>query len=128
MKPAKLEDRKPAFLSWDTTDLPNHCPPNIYKVWLWHPLECAICGGEGRTIIDHDHKTHLTRGNLCRSCNVREGKGAGGPFAAWREDQNPGAMYGLAEEYWSPFTWAEYLPSASPDTMRKGAEACGRIG
>ena len=117
-----------AFLDWPTGDLPTACPPNLYIVSLWHANECAICGREGRTVIDHDHKTHLSRGMLCHSCNVREGTGAGGVFLAWREGCNPGAMYGLAEEYWSPATWEEYLPPASSDTMRRGAEAAGRIG
>ena len=125
---AQPDPVRPAFLDWRTTDLPTDCPPTMYKVALWHADECAICGSVGRMVIDHDHTSHLSRGMLCRSCNDREGKGASGVFASWREGCNPGHMYGLAEEYWSPVTWQEHLPPASGDTMRRGAEAAGRIG
>ena len=118
----------PTFLEWSTDDLPEACPPTLYKVSLWHGRECAICGDKGYVLVDHDHETHLTRGMLCRSCNAREGKHCDGVFAMWREGVNPGQMYGLAESYWSEFAWTEYLPVASDDTMRRGAEAAGRIG
>lgn len=121
-------DSRPAFLDWSTDDLPASCSPSVYRVNVWHDQECALCGGGGDLVVDHDHETHLTRGMLCRSCNVREGRGAGGVFAQWREGCNPGQMYGLAETYWTAFTWGEYLPGASDDTMRRGAEAAGRIG
>ena len=121
-------DANPIFLSWDTGDLPGDAPTSAYRVSLWHLGECHMCGSEGETVVDHDHETHMTRGMLCRSCNTREGVGHDGPYAAWREGRNPGQMYGLAEEYWTAFTWGEHLPEPSDDIMRRGAEAAGRIG
>ena len=35
---------------------------------------CALCPATGRLVIDHDHKTGLIRGLLCKSCNDREGR------------------------------------------------------
>ena len=34
---------------------------------------CAVCGATGKLVADHDHKTGLLRGLLCRACNQREG-------------------------------------------------------
>ncbi len=123
------DESEPAFLDWDASDLPTGKEmPSAYRVSLWNMEFCAICGREGYTLVDHDHTTHLTRGMLCRSCNVREGRGAGGPFKAWREGVNPGQMHGLAEEYWSAFTVQHHLPPSDSEVLRKGAEATGRIG
>lgn len=123
-----MSRERPVFLDWPTHDLPSKCPPSLYLVSMWHLDECAICGSRGYTLVDHDHATHMTRGMLCRSCNSREGALHGGAYAMWREGCNPGRIYGLAEEYWSTFTSLEHLPSPSSDTMRRGAEAAGRIG
>lgn len=35
---------------------------------------CALCGSGGELQADHDHKTGLLRGLLCRRCNRREGQ------------------------------------------------------
>lgn len=34
---------------------------------------CDICGNRGALAVDHDHKTGVTRGNLCRACNTALG-------------------------------------------------------
>jgi hypothetical protein len=31
---------------------------------------CAICGIDGKLVIDHDHDTGFVRGALCHDCNV----------------------------------------------------------
>lgn len=31
---------------------------------------CALCGKRPAADVDHDHKTHIVRGLLCRACNV----------------------------------------------------------
>ena len=116
-----------AFLSWAIDDLPPDKFTNAYRVSLWHTGQCAICGLFGDVLVDHDHASHLTRGMLCKSCNAREGKGHDGVYQAWREGQNPGTVYALAEEYWSSRSVMEYLPT-SVESLRIGAEAAGRIG
>lgn len=51
-----------------TRDWPN------YLLSRWHDERCAICGARpGHLVVDHEHRTGLVRGRLCRGCNVSEG-------------------------------------------------------
>lgn len=38
-----------------------------------YPKLCAICGSVDQLVGDHDHKTGLPRGVLCRKCNLAIG-------------------------------------------------------
>lgn len=78
---------------------------------------CAICGGIGNGVEDHDHETGLVRGWLCRSCNIREGMYRGdhhvwGRYRRW----HPYKMLGLKDRYWDGFTgeWAPENPPPDP--------------
>lgn len=77
----------------------------------WHAGRCAICGHERALVEDHDHRTGLVRGWLCRSCNTLEGAGHGGVFAKYRS-VSPATICGVRERYWNPFTkeYAEPVP------------------
>jgi len=83
----------------------------------WQDGRCAICGTGVAEVTDHDHKTTLVRGRLCKSCNVREGFDPDGPFARYRL-RYPVAILGLPPiRYYSPITgWAE--PAAPYDRWR----------
>jgi hypothetical protein len=74
----------------------------------WWCRECAICGGSAEgLILDHDHRTALVRGYVCRSCNAQEGKSDGGVYRKYRE-RNPASILGLSIRYYSSFAgWAE---------------------
>jgi hypothetical protein len=79
-----------------------------YAMDDWHEGRCAICGGRAE-VTDHDHKTGLVRGRLCRSCNTLEGMGRGGVFARYRE-RNPATMWAVRVPYVDPFTGEEAQP------------------
>lgn len=49
-------------------------PPGAYqRLYVFQGQRCAICpratGASRRLSVDHDHKTGLVRGLLCRPCN-----------------------------------------------------------
>lgn len=76
----------------------------------WHAGRCAICGERDALIEDHDHQTGLIRGQLCRSCNVREGMNRDGVWEKYRQ-RNPATICGVAERYWDPIA-GEYAQAA----------------
>ena len=83
----------------------------------WQRHRCAICGDRSEH-LDHDHKTGLVRGWLCRCCNIGEGCSPifipGGQFERYRE-KNPASILGIEIRYYSPFTgWAEPAPDPLP--------------
>jgi len=63
-----------------TRDWPN------YLLNLWHDERCALCNARpGHLVLDHEHRTGLVRGRLCRGCNISEGVN--------RPDEDP--VYGM---------------------------------
>lgn len=80
---------------------------------------CAICGARFNLVEDHDHHTGLVRGNLCRSCNIKEGWGAESvPFVKYRQ-RPPAAILGVKVRYWSPFHgYNTELPPPTEEDMR----------
>jgi hypothetical protein len=88
----------PACWAWDKAcwiclDVPQPCDHHLplWRLWIFHAGSCGICGLEteaGGLYHDHDHRTGLLRGLLCRSCNTIEGQAGGWllpRFIAWRE-------------------------------------------
>jgi hypothetical protein len=63
----------------------------------WHTELCAICGDPSET-VDHCHRSGLVRGHLCRSCNRREGRHAGGIYRRYRE-RPPAVIVGHTYPY-----------------------------
>jgi hypothetical protein len=91
----------------------------------WHCGMCAICGDRGDLVDDHDHKTGLVRGRLCRFCNGKEGHADDeGVFGKYRQ-RNPASILGVKVRYWSSWTgYAEPEPILTPG---EAAEADQRI-
>ena len=59
--------------------------PVGYRMIEFHRDRCAICGLRSpRLVDDHCHETGQTRGDLCRSCNVREGRSDFAIFGLYR--------------------------------------------
>lgn len=95
----------------------------------WQLLRgCAICGSRGRLVEDHDHSTGLSRGNLCHSCNIKEGWGADSlPFVKYRE-RHPAAILGVKVRYWSIFHgYAEPEPPVTNEDWRELQAASDRL-
>lgn len=65
---------EPACYGWP---LPIEMCDDPYRALVaWQAGRCAMCGHAvpGRALSeDHDHATGLTRGFLCRGCNLHEG-------------------------------------------------------
>lgn len=74
--------QEPDCWSWPVPSLPQDLSEEAQTEALHHFQRgrgCAICSVPGDLVEDHDHETGLVRGNLCQSCNVREGKGDATP-------------------------------------------------
>jgi len=76
---------EPACWSWELPGEPSAdevASPLFYldswRFFAFHASGvCALCGVrpvDGHLVEDHDHRTGMVRGLLCRGCNVREGK------------------------------------------------------
>jgi hypothetical protein len=81
----------------------------------WQDGRCAICGEQDDLVDDHDHRTGLVRGKLCRSCNTCEGFRRGGVWDKYRE-RHPAMICGVRKQYWHPIEqrYAESAPGAEP--------------
>lgn len=73
----------PAQRAWDEMSRRHGVPvarghtPH-YALVHWQASRCALCGAghdyyNGAQVEDHDHRTGLVRGWLCRGCNIHEG-------------------------------------------------------
>ena len=88
----------PAFLEWSP---PPVAPVDSEDLWLWQAKRCAACGTTvAHLCLDHDHRTYLVRGWLCRRCNNQEGQTGAHPYLSpWRAGVNPATHFGVVEEY-----------------------------
>lgn len=66
----------------------------------WQNDRCGICGKGRGSLLDHDHRTGLSRGWLCRRCNGGEGFAADPTdvFARWRA-RPAAAVLGVSFRY-----------------------------
>jgi hypothetical protein len=80
-------------------------------LYHWQDGRCAICGHRRDLVEDHDHRTGLVRGYLCRGCNTQEGVygSCDSLFGRYRQ-RHPTSMLGLRIRYWDPIA-NEYAPS-----------------
>lgn len=64
---------EPAYLLWELPSDEVLAINGWDRVVAWQMDRCALCGEPDRLERDHDHKTGLRRGLLCKSCNNHEG-------------------------------------------------------
>ena len=88
----------------------------------WHAGRCGICGldvGDDALVLDHDHRTGLVRGYICRPCNAKEGAWwiAGPGIAHWRAGLNSAALVGMVQEYYRHVPWEEPDPAVMRAAM-----------
>lgn len=95
---------RPAFLFWGAPPAPEDVSPSSNILLCWADGRCALCGFIEPLVEDHDHRTGLTRGYICRSCNASEGKSDHPGLTAWREGTNPARLLNLDRVYVSPVT------------------------
>lgn len=69
-----------------------------HRLWLWQDGRCAVCGRHDAATEDHDHESGLTRGYLCRSCNLGEAVSGLRVFALYRW-RHPTSILGLHLPY-----------------------------
>jgi Recombination endonuclease VII len=115
----------PACWSWpapETCTFKDDDTAEQFLSW-WHWEQCAICGTTSDLVKDHDHRTALVRGYLCRSCNKKEGHAAADDplFKNYRE-RSPAVILGIQVTYWSPVRGeARPQPQLTPEEEREQA-------
>jgi hypothetical protein len=106
---------RPAFIFWEPPILGPQ-PPHRSALYSWHDGRCGLCGFIERLVMDHDHRTGLERGLLCRSCNTSEGAGRYPLMDPWRDGVNTANYLGPPEVYVNAFGQTPMrLPSATSD-------------
>ena len=114
---------KPACRHWEAA------PDDTLETW--HPDECAMCGGCGPFVTDHDHHTGLIRGRLCRHCNAVEPHSVAEWWDDWRAGINPAGILGVEEEHRHVIPGAAFMERmwrepVAEDVMDRIAEAVAR--
>lgn len=91
---------EPACWSWPVPDGIDGDRPWDALV-AWQAGRCALCGRDDRALEkDHDHRTGLRRGQLCKSCNNHEGKCTRSPCACdGYRVRHPAAILGVEVEH-----------------------------
>jgi hypothetical protein len=113
----------------EATSVPAEVVEKILADWTgyavlceWQDGRCAVCGVSGVALVDdHDHRTALLRGQLCRRCNTREGREEGPLWDSYRA-RPPAVILGVNEVYWSPITgYAEPEPEPTSTPSAQAA-------
>jgi hypothetical protein len=102
----------PACWEWpipDLSDLDNSDPFDetgevMQVLRKWHADRCAMDGNvHDELVTDHDKRTAIVRGLLCRSCNRLEASHSDDqPLGRYRQ-RCPTDILGLTIRYWDPF-------------------------
>lgn len=89
----------PACMGWEI-------PEPSTTIEEWQDGRCAGCGyHDGKLMHDHDHKTGLERGLLCRGCNTHEGVSDAPQWIRWRAGWNPCTLLGDERVYDGGWAW-----------------------
>lgn len=82
---------------------------DFFTFGAFHDGRCAICGvARVHLVDDHDHSTGMTRGYLCRGCNVGEGVSVLPVFDKYRA-RNPASILGVRLPY-TGIGWKDGVP------------------
>lgn len=90
----------PACWSWefDPTTPRGTEQEQGHRLLLWQDSRCAVCGCGDAATEDHDHESGLTRGYVCRRCNLGEAVSGLRVFALYRW-RHPTSILGLHLPY-----------------------------
>lgn len=132
---AKDEAEEPACWSWPTHEsvrLALASPDQKTRedaFFDWHQGRCAVCGGNmrGDLVEDHCYNSGMTRGYLCRGCNISEGSSPAPVFRKYRE-YPPAFIVNHCREYRSPFGLpAVRAPRASREELAAVANVLSNL-
>ncbi len=106
--------------------MPNH-DVQVGALSILQGGRCGACSraflpGDPPLRLDHDHETALTRGLLCHSCNVQEGKDASAPHLVAYLADPPARDFGWIFQD-ARGDWAQPLPLISEEEMRRAARS-----
>lgn len=122
----------PACWDWPlpSDDLVEQCSyENGLLLFEWQDGHCAVCGSDWHKLVeDHDHKTGLVRGYLCRRCNSGEGRNREPDtiYSKYR-NRNPASILGIREVYTNIFGKTPmHPPPMTPERMQQLQELVDR--
>lgn len=113
---------QPAFLFWEPPQY-GPWPRDVSPLRVWHDGRCGLCGFVDSLVMDHDHRTGLERGLLCRSCNTSDGMGRYPNMDLWRDGLNTANHIGPPRPYVNIFGLTPRIVAVSDSELDNIAEA-----
>lgn len=77
-----------------------------HRLARFHDGRCAVCPAGGADVEDHDHRTGLVRGHLCRSCNRREPYPQHAEMFDRYRERPPAVILGISR-YYVGYAWTD---------------------